>query len=113
MRRIHSGLPQYSLNNSLKLAPFFLLSGKLLTARFGKRVEAGAPVIFRAPWLRANPALLLHSVKAWIQRTFVDVKPILGEFRQTAADRVTVPRLSNEDAQNEQIKRTLQQSNVG
>src|SRR5262249_43792164 len=70
----------------------------------GKPVVLGAPVVFREPPLRLDPALFLHAVKGGVERAFLDQKSVIGLLLDALGNGIPVQRSPTHRLQDQDVK---------
>src|SRR6185503_12940920 len=80
---------------------------ELLSTGTRERIELRAPVVLGLLPLCGDPAFLLELVQGGVERAFADLKHLLRDDLQPAADRPPVERLDREELQDQEIECAL------
>src|SRR4029078_12041924 len=104
-----SGVAQDAGHAVAQPRPALFLERELLSAGSGGRIEQRFAILLRRPPLRAQPAVLLHTMKRRIERPLFDPKQIARRLLNVRRDRIPVhPAVRAECLEHEQDECALE-----
>ena len=93
------------LGQAVPLGFFF---AETFLAGSSETIDPRSPIVLGDPPFGGDPARLLHTVKRWVERPFLDAECVISDLLNARGHAVPVPWLTAEGLQHKKIESPLE-----